>query len=124
MKNTKYLVSHLLSQSALSALGDFSSFNRIKELLQHILHRFILFVYIRHNIVFFALNNSRAKQELDNIINSIKTALKQIQPHNSKNLTISNVQTFILCKIALIFTKDKEPNDICKDIRKIIKKKC
>jgi hypothetical protein len=76
MKNSNQLVSHLRSQSAFAPLNNLSCINAVKELLPQRLHRFILFGYIRHNILFFALNHPGAKQEFDNIISSIKTPLK------------------------------------------------
>jgi len=95
MKNSKQLVSHLRSQSAFVPLNNQACINSVKELLPPRLHRFILFGYIRHNIVFFALNHPGAKQEFDNIINSIKAPLRKIPPQTCKNFEIYDIRAFV-----------------------------
>ncbi len=142
MKNSKQLVSHLRSQSAFAPLSNLSCIEAIKELLPPRLHRFILFGYIRHNIVFFALNHPGAKQEFDNIINSIKTPLKRMPPVSCKKFEIYDVRAFVSHKKTLKFTlskpeeqhyherskaefensiKDNNLHQVMEDIRNIIK---
>jgi len=104
MKNSNQLVSHLRSQSAFSPLNNQACIESVKELLPFRLHRFILFGYIRHNIVFFALNHPGAKQEFDNIINSIKTPLKNMPPHTCKNFEIYDVRAFVSHKKTMKFS--------------------
>ncbi len=111
MKNSKQLVSHLRSQSAYAPLSNFSCIEAIKDLLPPRLHRFILFGYIRHNIVFFALNHPGAKQEFDNIINSIKAPLKQMPPLSCKKFEIFDIRAFVSHKKSLTFTQSK-PKEI------------
>jgi hypothetical protein len=105
MKNSNQLVSHLRSQSAFAPLNNLSCINAVKELLPQRLHRFILFGYIRHNILFFALNHPGAKQEFDNIINSIKTPLKKMPPLACKNFEIYDVRAFVSHKKPLTFSQ-------------------
>ncbi|HIC44993.1 MAG TPA: hypothetical protein EYO73_12165 [Sulfurimonas sp.] len=107
MKNSKQLVSHLRSQSAFVPLNNQSCINAVKELLPPRLLRFILFGYIRHNIVFFALNHPGAKQEFDNIINSIKTPLRQMPPLSCKNYQINDIRAFVSHKKFLKYTAFK-----------------
>jgi len=107
MKNSNQLVSHLRSQSAFTPLKNQSCINSVKELLPPRLHRFILFGYIRHNIVFFALNHPGAKQEFDNIINSIKTPLKKMPPLSCKNYEIFDVRAFVSHKKTMKFSAVK-----------------
>ena len=142
MKNSKQLVSHLRSQSAFTPLNNQACINSVKELLPPRLHKFILFGYIRHNIVFFALNHPGAKQEFDNIINSIKTPLKKIPPITCKNYEIYDVRAFVSHKKTIKFTQtkplsvpyeeraaadfenfiaDKKLHDVFEEIRDIIK---
>ncbi len=107
MKNSQQLVSHLRSQSAFSPLDRLPCINAVKELLPTRLHRFILFGYIRHNILFFALNHPGAKQEFDNIINSIKAPLKKMPPISCKNFEIYDVRAFVSHKKTLKFHTHK-----------------
>ncbi len=116
MKNSKQLVSHLRSQSAFAPLSNLPCINAVKELLPLRLHRFILFGYIRHNILFFALNHPGAKQEFDNIINSIKTPLKKIPPQSCKNFELYDVRAFVSHKKSLKFTP-KKPEKLLYDER-------
>jgi len=101
MKNSNQLVSHLRSQSAFAPLSNIPCINAVKDLLPPRLHRFILFGYIRHNIVFFALNHPGAKQEFDNIINSIKLPLKQIPPMACSKFKIYDIKAFVSYKTSL-----------------------
>jgi len=110
MKNSNQLVSHLRSQSAFTPLNNQACINSVKELLPPRLHRFILFGYIRHNIVFFALNHPGAKQEFDNIINSIKTPLKQMPPLSCKHYQINDIRAFVSHKKSLKYTAAKPIN--------------
>ena len=106
MKNSKQLVSHLRSQSAFSPLSNLPCINAVKELLPQRIHKFILFGYIRHNILFFALNHPGAKQEFDNIINSIKAPLKKIPPLACKNFELYDVRAFVSHKKSLSFISE------------------
>ncbi len=143
MKNSKQLVSHLRSQSAFAPLSNIACINAVKDLLPERLHKFILFGYIRHSILFFALNHPGAKQEFDNIINSIKTPLKKIPPLACKKFEITDVRAFVSHKKSLNFTsaepeavhyperssaafentvEDKKLHEVMEEIRDIIKK--
>ncbi len=104
MKNSQQLVSHLRSQSAFSPLNNLTCINAVKDLLPQRLHKFILFGYIRHNILFFALNHPGAKQEFDNIINSIKAPLKKIPPRECKGFELFDIRAFVSHKKTLTFT--------------------
>ncbi len=144
MKNSKQLVSHLRSQSAFTPLNNQACINSVKELLPPRLHRFILFGYIRHNIVFFALNHPGAKQEFDNIINSIKTPLKNMPPLSCKKFELYDIRAFVSHKKTMKFSltrpsyeqyeeranaefsneiKDEKLYQVFEDIRNIIKNK-
>jgi hypothetical protein len=81
-------------------LSSLSCINTVKNLLPERLHKFILFGYIRNNILFFVLNHPGAKQEFDNIINSIKTPLKQMPPFECKNFDFYDVRAFVSHKKA------------------------
>ncbi len=142
MKNSNQLVSHLRSQSTFSHLGSQPCISAVKELLPPRLHKFILFGYIKHNIIFFALNHPGAKQEFDNIINSIKAPLKSMPPLECKNYQIYDVRAFVSHKKSLKFhtheeinfeeralgnfensLKDETLHDIVEQIREIIHEK-
>jgi len=107
MKNSNQLISHLRSQSAFSPLNNQACIQSVKELLPSRLHKFILFGYIRHNIVFFALNHPGAKQEFDNIINSIKTPLKKMPPLSCKSFNLYDVRAFVSHKKTMKFSPIK-----------------
>jgi len=108
MKNSNQLVSHLRSQSTFAHLSTQPCIDAVKELLPARLHKFILFGYIKHNILFFALNHPGAKQEFDNIINSIKAPLKQMPPLQCKEFEIFDVRAFVSHKKAQTFAKHEE----------------
>jgi len=111
MKNSKQLVSHLRSQSEFTPLNNQACINSVKELLPSRLHRFILFGYIRHNIVFFALNHPGAKQEFDNIINSIKTPLKNMPPQTCQKFKIYDLRAFVSHKKMMKFSLTRSSDE-------------
>lgn len=55
----------------------------------------IKFAYIKNKILFFVLNHPGAKQEFDNNIQSIKSALKFCNPHECEQISITDIKAFV-----------------------------
>jgi len=55
----------------------------------------IKFAYIKNDTLFFVLNHPGAKQEFDNNIQSIKSALKFVQPDECKECNITEIKAFV-----------------------------
>lgn len=108
MKDSQQIVSHLRSQSIFAPLKSIQCINTVKTLLPERLHRFILFGYIRNNILFFALNHPGAKQEFDNIINSIKAPLKNLPPEACSAFQLQDVRAFVSHKRSLRFQSNHD----------------
>ncbi|EHP29333.1 hypothetical protein SMGD1_0806 [Sulfurimonas gotlandica GD1] len=72
----------------------------------------IKFAYFKNDILFFVLNHPGAKQEFDNNIQSIKSALKFVSPEECNEVTVTDIKAFVtnkpIKKIALFQTNSKE----------------
>jgi hypothetical protein len=55
----------------------------------------IKFTYIKNKTLFFVLNHPGAKQEFDNNIQSIKSALKYAKPKECQELEIEDMKAFV-----------------------------
>jgi len=58
----------------------------------------IKFAYFKNNILFFVLNHPGAKQEFDNNIQSIKSALKFVSPEECNEVTVTDIKAFVTNK--------------------------
>ena len=72
----------------------------------------IKFAYFKNDILFFVLNHPGAKQEFDNNIQSIKSALKFVSPEECSGITVTDIKAFVtnkpIKKITLFKTDSKE----------------
>jgi len=57
--------------------------------------RFIKFSYIKNSTLFFVLTHNIGKQEFDNNIDNIKTALNLITPEECKEIKIKDIKAFV-----------------------------
>ena len=55
----------------------------------------IKFAYIKNETLFFVLNHPAGKQEFDNNIQSIKSALKFYMPEECKELVFNDMKAFV-----------------------------
>lgn len=55
----------------------------------------IKFAYIKNNILYFVLNHPAGKQEFDNNIQNIKSALKFFTPDECKEFIIEDIKAFV-----------------------------
>jgi len=55
----------------------------------------IKFAYIKNDTLFFVLNHPGAKQEFDNNIQSIKSALKFVRPKECEDFSINDIKAFV-----------------------------
>jgi hypothetical protein len=95
MKNSAQILSHLQHQPQFSKLSQYECIQSIQKLFPPHLQKMIRYGYIRNNILFFVFTHPGAKQEFDIIAESIKTPLKAHPPAVCRNITITDIKTFV-----------------------------
>lgn len=95
MKNVSDILNSLQNKPQFSKLSHYKCITRIQTLFSPPLQKMIKFAYIKNNILFFVLNHPGAKQEFDNNIQSIKSALKFCNPPECQAEDIQDIKAFV-----------------------------
>ncbi len=111
MKDSKYIINHLINKPQNSKILQKMCFEKLKSLLPPRLTKSILFMYIKNRTLFFVLNHPGMKMEFDYKNNLIKNLLKKIKDFDTscKDLEIDEVKTFISNQIEPSNSKSKPP---------------
>lgn len=95
MKNASDILNSLQNRPQFSKLSHYKCINKIQSLFSAPLQKMIKFAYIKNKILFFVLNHPGAKQEFDNNIQSIKSALKFYNPNECEDKNIIDIKAFV-----------------------------
>ncbi|MDH4944572.1 hypothetical protein [Sulfurimonas sp. C5] len=95
MKNASEIIKTIQNQPQFSKLSHFHCIKKIQSLFNLPLQKMVKFAYIKNQTLFFVLNHPGAKQEFDNNIQSIKSALKYVTPDECKELYITDIRAFV-----------------------------
>lgn len=95
MKNATDIIKNIQNQPQFSKLSHFNCIKKIQSLFNAPLQKMIKFAYIKNQTLFFVLNHPGAKQEFDNNIESIKSALKFVTPDECIGFTITDIKAFV-----------------------------
>jgi len=95
MKNARDIINSIQNRPQFSKLSRFKCIDTIRLSFSAPLQKMIKFAYIKNGTLFFVLNHPGAKQEFDNNIQSIKSALKFVQPEVCKELNIQDIKAFV-----------------------------
>jgi hypothetical protein len=95
MKNACDIINSLQNRPQFSKLSRFGCIDKIRLSFSPPLQKMIKFAYIKNNTLFFVLNHPGAKQEFDNNIQSIKSALKYVKPKECQELDIEDIKAFV-----------------------------
>ncbi len=95
MKSAHDIIHSIQNRPQFSKLSRFKCIDKIRLSFSLPLQRMIKFAYIKNDTLFFVLNHPGAKQEFDNNIQSIKSALKFVQPQECKELNITDIKAFV-----------------------------
>jgi hypothetical protein len=144
MKNASDIINSLQKKPQFSKLSSYKCIHRIQSIFSPPLQKMIKFAYIKNGTLFFVLNHPGAKQEFDNNIQSIKSALKFHNPSECEENNITDIKAFVTHtpnkpKIDYVVQiqhynerasgdfdieiKDKKLKELVKSIQKIIKEK-
>lgn len=95
MKNASDIINSLQNKPQFSKLSQFKCIQRIQSIFSPPLQKMIKFAYIKNSTLFFVLNHPGAKQEFDNNIESIKSALKFHNPAECEENSINDIKAFV-----------------------------
>jgi len=144
MKNASQIINSIQNKPQFSKLSKYSCIEKIKSIFTPALQKMIKFGYIKGDTLFFVLNHPAAKQEFDNSIENIKSALNFHMPHECTKTVFKEIKAFVthtpLKKPAPIIIKkefykerasgnfkidikDNKLNTLVKSIQQIIKEK-
>ncbi len=95
MKNAYDIISSIQNRPQFSKLSRYKCIDTIRSSFSRPLQKMIKFAYIKNDTLFFVLNHPGAKQEFDNNIQSIKSALKFVQPKECQEFSITDIKAFV-----------------------------
>jgi hypothetical protein len=113
MKNSSDILNSLQNKPQFSKLSHYKCIHKIQSAFSAPLQKMIKFAYIKNKTLFFVLNHPGAKQEFDNNIQSIKSALKFHTPTECIDETITDIKAFVSqtpslhVSTAALFTPEK-----------------
>ena len=95
MKNAQDIINLLQNKPQFSKLAKHKCINTIQSLFSPVLQKMIKFAYIKNDTLFFVLNHPGAKQEFDNNIQNIKSALNFHTPEECSQIHIADIKAFV-----------------------------
>ncbi|MBA1432310.1 MAG: hypothetical protein FAF04_01645 [Epsilonproteobacteria bacterium] len=95
MKNAYDIIHSIQNRPQFSKLSRYKCIDTIRSSFSRPLQKMIKFAYIKNDTLFFVLNHPGAKQEFDNNIQSIKSALKFVQPKECQEFSITDIKAFV-----------------------------
>ena len=84
MKNASQIINSIQSRPQFSKLSYYKCIKIVQSMFTPPIQRMINFAYIKNRTLFFVFNHPVGKQEFDNSIQSIKSALKFLMPQECK----------------------------------------
>jgi len=148
MKNASQIINSIQSRPQFSKLSYYKCIDIVQSMFTPPVRKMINFAYIKNKTLFFVFNHPVGKQEFDNNIDSIKSALNFHTPDECKEcdvnlfddikafVTHSPRKNIVLDHKKIIFTyterasgslkveiKDEKLNNLATQIQNIIKSK-
>ncbi|WP_299942268.1 hypothetical protein [Sulfurimonas sp.] len=84
MKNASQIINSIQSRPQFSKLSYYKCIKIVQSMFTPPVQKMINFIYIKNRTLFFVFNHPVGKQEFDNNIQSIKSALKFYMPQECK----------------------------------------
>jgi len=95
MKNATQIITSLQNKPQFSKLSKFKCINKIKSMFMPTFTRFVKFAYFQNNTLFFVLNHNAGKQEFNNNVQNIKSALNFHTPDECQEMKIEDIKAFV-----------------------------
>ena len=95
MKNATQIITTLQNKPQFSKLKKFKCIDKIKSMFMPSFTRFVKFAYFQNNTLFFVLNHNAGKQEFNNNVQNIKSALNFYTPQECQDSDIQDIKAFV-----------------------------
>jgi len=95
MKNASQIITSLQNKPQFSKLSRYKCIGKIQSAFTPALQKMIKFGYIKNDILFFVLTHPAGKQEFDNSIQTIKSALKFHMPKECEGCVLQDIKAFV-----------------------------
>ena len=95
MKNATKIMTSFQNRPQFSKLSKFKCIQRIQSMLMPTFTRFVKFAYIQNNTLFFVPNHNASKQEFNNNVQNIKSALNFHIPQECCETLVEDIKAFI-----------------------------
>ncbi len=95
MKNATQIITSLQNKPQFSKLSKFKCIDKIQSMFMPTFTRFVKFAYIQNNTLFFVLNHNAGKQEFNNNVQTIKSALNFHMPKECCELLVTDIKAFV-----------------------------
>lgn len=95
MKNASQIINSIQNKPQFSKLSKYKCIKRIESIFIPALQKMIKFSYIKNDTLFFVLSHPAGKQEFDNNIQNIKSALNFHMPQECENTLINDIKAFV-----------------------------
>ena len=93
MKNATQIITSLQYKPQFSKLNKFKCIDKIQSMFMPSFTRFVKFAYIQNNTLFFVLNHNAGKQEFNNNVQTIKSALNFHMPKECCEILVTDIKT-------------------------------
>ena len=95
MKNASQIINLIQSKPQFSKLNSSVCIKKIQSLFIPEVQKMIKFAYFKNNILFFVFLHPAGKQEFDNSIQTIKSALNFVNPIECNGILIKDIKSFV-----------------------------
>jgi hypothetical protein len=95
MKNASQIIDIIQNKPQFSKLSKVTCMKKIQSLFTEPVQRMINFAYFKQDTLFFVFNHPAGKQEFDNSIQNIKSALKFHAPDECRDIDVSDIKAFV-----------------------------
>ena len=145
MKSASQIINIIQDKPQFSKLNKVKCIKKIQSLLVSPVQKMINFAYFKANTLYFVFNHPAGKQEFDNNIQNIKSALNFAPPCECEGINIQDIRAFVthtpkkpLIEVIQekrqtyeerstgnfeVSIKDEKLNELVKSIQNIIKDK-
>ncbi|MEA2099106.1 MAG: hypothetical protein U9P72_03155 [Campylobacterota bacterium] len=95
MKNASQIINSIQSKPQFSKLNRYKCIKKVQSAFIPALQKMVKFAYFKNNTLFFVLNHPAGKQEFDNNIQNIKSALNFLKPVECEGILIDDIKAFV-----------------------------
>jgi len=95
MKNASQIINSIQCKPQFSKLNRYKCIKKVQSAFIPALQKMVKFAYFKNNTLFFVLNHPAGKQEFDNNIQNIKSALNFLKPLECNGILIDDIKAFV-----------------------------